>query len=106
MSKTMIRLSMILLAVALTLTLAGVAEAGSLAPRKAPSFHKIQAGETGGLLTQAWSWLTTFWTGTTQILDKSGPATGTDTPETTTTTAGCTNPQGCGDAGYGLDPNG
>jgi hypothetical protein len=103
MSKSMIRLSTLLLAVAITMTLAGVAEAGNLTSRKAPSLDKIGVTETGGVLTQAWAWLTSFWTGATQVLEKSGPA--TEGPGSTSTATSCTNPNGC-EAGYGIDPNG
>jgi hypothetical protein len=104
MSKTTIRLSTILLAVAMTMTLAGVAEAGNLTSRKAPALDKIGFSEPGGVLTLAWTWLTSLWTGTSQTLEKSSPV--TEGTGTTSTASGCTNPQGCGDAGYGLDPNG
>lgn len=103
MSKTMIRLSTLLLAVAITMTLAGVAEAGNLTSRKAPSLDQTGVSETGGVLIQALSWLTSFWTGaTTRMLEKNGLAT-----EEPATTAACTSAasQEC-DAGYGLDPNG
>jgi hypothetical protein len=103
MSKTTIRLSTILLAVVMTMTLAGVAEAGNLTSRKAPALDKIGFSEPGGVLAQAWTWLTSLWTGTSQILEKSGPA--TEGTGGTSTTASCTNPQGC-EGGYGLDPNG
>jgi hypothetical protein len=101
MSK-MIRPTILLLAVALTFTLAGVAEAGSLASHRTPGFDKVGVSETGGFLAQAWAWLTSFWTETT-LLEKSGTAAeGSDTTSNTTT---CTNPNGC-ETGYGLDPNG
>lgn len=105
MSKTMIRLTITLLAVAVMFTLAGVAEAGNLAPRKAPGFNTIVAGGEVGLLSQAWAWLTSLWTGEThQTVVKSGPATG-DSGSTTNSNSTCTKPEGC-DAGWGLDPNG
>lgn len=103
MSKTMIRLTMTLLAVAVMFTLAGVAEAGHVAPRKAPGFNTI-VSEQGGFLVQAWAWLTSLWTGEThQTVVKSGSETG-DSGSTTNNTT-CTKPEGC-DAGWGLDPNG
>lgn len=104
MSKTMIRLTMILLALAVMFTLAGVAEAGNLAPRKAPGFNTIAMSEQGGLLGQAWAWLTSLWTGETlQTVAKttSTPGDGGSTTDNTT----CPKPEGC-DAGWGLDPNG
>jgi hypothetical protein len=105
MSKTMIRLTMVLLAVAVMFTLAGVAEAGNLAPRKAPGFNTIAMGEQGSLLSQAWAWLTSLWTGEThQTVMKSGSETG-DGGSTTNSNSTCTKPEGC-EAGWGLDPNG
>lgn len=104
MSKTMIRLTMMLLAVAVMFTLAGVAEAGTVAPRKAPGFNTI-VSEQGGLLGQAWAWLTSLWTGETpEPVVKSGSGTG-DSGSTTSSTTTCPNPDGC-EAGWGLDPNG
>lgn len=104
MSKTMIRLTMTLLAVAAMFTLAGVAEAGHLAPRKAPGFTTIVAGEQGGLLSQALAWLTSLWTGeeTHGTVEKTGS---TGDNSTTNNTSSCNNPEGC-EAGWGLDPNG
>ncbi|HYO13927.1 MAG TPA: hypothetical protein VE685_12095 [Thermoanaerobaculia bacterium] len=106
MSKTMIRLTTILLAVAVMFTLAGVAEAGNLAPRKAPGFDTmIGVGEQGSLLGQAWAWLTSLWTWEThETVAKTGSGAG-DSGSTTNTTTTCTKPEGC-DAGWGLDPNG
>jgi hypothetical protein len=100
MSKRMIRLTTMLLTCAVIFTLAGVAEAGHPAHRKAPTFTKIEMGAPDGLLSQVWVWLASFWTGT-QTLEKTAEGSG----ETTSNTTTCTNPQGC-DAGWGLDPNG
>lgn len=104
MSKTMIRLTTTLLAIAVIFTLAGIAEAGQPASRTAPAFHRLEMSETGSLLGQAWAWLTSLWTETTQIVTKNAPLPPGNT-DTTTSSTSCTNPQGC-EAGYGLDPNG
>lgn len=94
MSKKMTRLTTTLVASAFLFALTSVAEAGALdrAPRvEAPAMSLVDlAGE----------WFSNVWAGVTQIFEKDGAL----TPGPTT--SACTNPNGCGDAGWVIDPNG
>jgi hypothetical protein len=84
--------TLILAAVALTLTLAGSAEAGGLHASK-----PVAKVETGSLVATAWSWLTSLWSASETPLPG-------DAPQGTTTSC---PPEGCSpDSGWGIDPNG
>lgn len=95
MSQKMTRLTTILIACAFLFTLTSVAEAGVLDSGKAP-----RAEATVSFADMAGEWFASLWTGMTQIFEKTGVDTGAPT------TSACTNPNGCGEAGWGIDPNG
>lgn len=93
-TKTTRRIT-ILIAFAVLFSLTGVAQASGFAsPRSEASVS---------LFDMAGEWLTSLWTGMTQIFEKDGAL---DNGGATTSTTTCTNPNGCGDAGWGIDPNG
>ncbi|HSK81352.1 MAG TPA: hypothetical protein VLQ45_33170 [Thermoanaerobaculia bacterium] len=96
MSTKMTRMTTILIAFAVLFTLTSVAEASGFASPRAP---RLEAPVS--LVDMAGEWLTSLWTGMTQIFEKDGALGGGDP-----TTSACTNPNGCGDAGWGIDPNG
>ena len=96
MSTKTTRLTTTLIAFAVLLTLTSVAQASGFASPTAP---RVEA--PASLIDMAGEWLTSLWTGMTQIFEKDGAIDG-DAP----TTSACTNPNGCGDAGWGIDPNG
>lgn len=95
MSKKMTRLTTTLIACAFLFALTSVAEAGVLngrAPRvEAPALS---------LVDLAGDWFASLWTGMTEIFEKDGSL------DPGPTTSACTNPNGCGEAGWGIDPNG
>lgn len=98
MSTKTTRLTTTLIAFAVLLTLTSVAQASGFNSTTAP---RVEASTS--LIDMAGEWLTSLWTGMTQIFEKDGALSGGGT---TTATGSCTNPNGCGDAGWGIDPNG
>lgn len=98
MSTKTTRLTTTLIAFAVLFTLTSVAGASGFASPTAP---RVEA--PASLIDMAGEWLTSLWTGMTQIFEKDGPV---DDGGSTTSTTTCTNPNGCGDAGWGIDPNG
>lgn len=97
MSTKKTRLTTILMAFAVLFTLTSAAGASGFASSRAP-----QAEAPVSLIDMAGEWFTSLWAGMTQVFEKDGTLGGDPTNSTTT----CTNPSGCGDAGWGIDPNG
>jgi len=96
MSTKTTRLTTILIAFAVLFTLTSVGEASGFASPRAP---RVEAPVS--VIDMAGEWLTSLWTGMTQIFEKDGSI-----DSGAPTTNSCTNPNGCGDAGWGIDPNG
>lgn len=96
MSTKTTRLTTTLIALVVLFTLTGVAQASGFTSPRTPS---VEAPVN--LIDMAGEWLTSLWTGMTQIFEKDG-ALNDGAP----TTSSCTNPSGCGEAGWGIDPNG
>ena len=94
--STKTRLTTILIAFAVLFSLTGVAQASGFASLNAP-----RAEAPVSLFDMAGEWLTSLWTGMTQIFEKDGAL-----DNGGATTSSCTNPNGCGDAGWVIDPNG
>lgn len=80
-------------AVLMTFSLAGTAEAGSLSASKNVGSFNLS------ILAQAWDWVANLWaTSTTTTTPQDGP-------QNTSTSNACTT--SCeGDSGWGIDPNG
>ncbi|HKV08065.1 MAG TPA: hypothetical protein VJ725_08015 [Thermoanaerobaculia bacterium] len=95
MSTKTTRLTTILLAFAVLFSLTSVAQASGFASPRAEA--------SVSLFDMAGEWLTSFWSGMTQIFEKDGAL---GNGGSTSSTTACTNPNGCGDAGWGIDPNG
>lgn len=95
MSTKTTRLTTTLTALVLLFTLTGVAQASGFTSPTA----RVEAPVS--LIDMAGEWLTSLWTGMTQIFEKDGIV-----DDSAPTTSACTNPNGCGDAGWGIDPNG
>lgn len=95
MSTKTTRRTTTLIAFAVLLTLTSVAQASGFTSPRTPS---VEAPVS--LIDLAGEWLTNLWTEMTQIFEKDGTLGGG------ASTTSCTNPNGCGDAGWGIDPNG
>lgn len=95
MSKKMTRLTTTLAASAFLFALTSVAEAGVL--RRAP---RVEAPAIR-LADLAGEWFSNVWAGVTGIFEKDGSPLNPGPA-----TSACTNPNGCGEAGWGIDPNG
>lgn len=101
------RRTMIAVAFTAALALTGTSEAASLF--KTPATVTPAAQQS--LWSDAWTWMTTAWANLLGVsTEKSTTTTPTPTsttdPAQTSSTSTCTNPAGCGDAGWGIDPNG
>lgn len=96
MSTKTTRLTTTLIAFAVLLTVTSVAQASGFTSPRAP---RVEAPVS--LIDMAGEWLTNLWAGMTQIFEKDGSLGGGSA-----TTSACTNPNGCGDAGWVIDPNG
>lgn len=94
--STKTRLTTTLIAFAVLLTMTSVAQASGFA-----SSRTLRVEAPVSLIDMAGEWLTNLWTGMTQIFEKDGAL-----GDGGATTSACTNPNGCGDAGWGIDPNG
>ena len=96
MSTKTTRLTTILIAFAVLFTLTSVGEASGFASPLVP-----RAEAPVSVIDLAGEWLTSLWTGMTQIFEKDGGVDG-GAP----TTSSCTSSNSCGDAGWVIDPNG
>jgi hypothetical protein len=99
MSKHAFRTTITAVLFAILFSVAGTAAAADFTSRESSA----AAIGFGFDLGQVWTWLTSAWTNLEKTFAQDTSDGGTGSAPTAQT---CTNPDGCGDAGWGIDPNG